>query len=243
MINAILDEKFQLNLSKIHQKYKYNCNLMKIAKPILKEVAELHWRIPPLKKELRRQYAIFKNNNHMINNSRYIQENFNICYGQEKTINKFFFGRVLSKKLGWKWLKSKIFSGIHHVLYLQTFDQIYEIENLSKQAKSIIDDFEKLIEGVKTEIQSNIKTEVRSKIKNEKRKELPPTDTKIRLSLKDKKIQEPIHTVRFQANLDLPDNWLVGSDGQRYQIILGIPVSMDEKIAKEFEMKGLGKIL
>ena len=258
-INSILNGKYQSNLLKIREEYQYYANLRKIAKPILEEVDNSQERIFSLIHELKRQYAIFMNN--PPENSRYIKENFNICYNLKKEMTKFFFGRVLSPKLGWKWIKSEYSFPTVHVLHLKTADQLYEIEQLYKESVVFIDRFEKQLSDLTSEIQSNIRAEKRSDVSEKTRNEVlkgiadsapqitPPSESlphqpvhaRTKFFKEDKKPTEEL--VKFEANLDLPTNWLTSSDGHRYQIIPGLPVSMILNVAQEFEKKGYGRII
>jgi len=215
-INSILDGSYQLYLLKIREEYQYYYNLRQIARPILNEVHDLHCRIFPLIDDLNKQYAIFKNNS--IENSHYIKENFRDCYNYKKEMTKFFFGKVLSEKLGWKWLRDDYDSW--KILHLKTSEQLYEIQKLSKDALKIIDKFEMLIKGLSYEIQSNSKTTIKTPVTPLSRK-----------------------TVRFEANSNLTDNWLIASNGMKHQVIPGLSVDMDQQIALEFEKKGFGRIV
>jgi len=255
LINIILDGKFQLKLLKTYEQYQFDCDLRVTAKPILEDVYKSHMKIIFSIKELKRQYAIFKNNK--LKNYDIIKENFNICYNSKSVTTKLFFGSVLSPKLGWKWLKSQYSTHIQHVLYLQTYEQIFEIQKLLKEVTLIIDQFEKLIQGLAIEINSNLITEKQKEPKEKVHKSEFPLNSKqdihqkqnISNSLTSKHNQEsniaalPREIVRFEANLDLSDNWLVDSNGMRYQVILGLPVQMTKQVAEEFEKKGFGRIV
>ncbi|MBN1195665.1 MAG: hypothetical protein JXA08_10050 [Methanomicrobiaceae archaeon] len=283
-INSVLNGKFQSELSKIREDYIYQKNLRKIAQPILTEVYDSHLKLHSHRKDLNRQYAIFKG--HSVENFRTIKENFSICYNLRKEINTFFFGKVLSPKVGWKWIKSDYSTYKRQVLLLSNTDQLFEIQKLAKEASEKISEFEKLLSGLTNEIQSNIKNnsqrssmkvvptqniqinfipephEVKSFIQEpyEPGSFIPePYEAKyksLRTSplLIDNKISEieknskfhnpsPREIVKFEANLNLTQNWLEGSDGVKYQVIPGLINMLSKEIAEEFEEQGYGRII
>ena len=259
-VNSILNGEYQLKLLKICEEYEYLSNLRKIAKPILEEVESSQTRIIELIRELKRQYAIFKNNS--FTDSPYIRENFHICYSIKKEMTKYFYGTVRSKKLGWKWLKSEYYSHIEHVLHLKTIDQLFSIEKLSKEAIPLIDKFETQLETLASNIQENKiiekKTDFKEKIhqsgpsKNhfpiKSRRVFVPNSITLNpneaISNSSQDRIKPLQEfVQFEPKLDLSTNWLEDSDGIHYQVVPGLPGGMVLKAATEFEKKGFGRII
>jgi hypothetical protein len=244
---------------KNREEYDSILSLREVAKPILEEVDESHQKIFSLIHELDRQYAIFKENS--FDNSVCIKENFSICYEMKKEMTKYFFGTVLSKGLGWKWIRSRYSIHIDQVLQLQSVDQLFEIQRLSHEAIKKIDVFEKQLKNIKNNIQSTRKNEL-PKVTDQKRNtsptqrittptfQIPPysSEKNNRSVPKERKSTDisknpSEEIVKFEVNLDLPTNWLVGPDGHQYQVIPGLPVGLMINVAKEFEKKGYGRII
>jgi len=173
-INSVLDGVFQSDLDKISEEYEYLSTVRKVAKTILQDVHSSHERIKTLFNELKRQYAIFKSNS--LNDFPQIRDNIHTCYEYKKEINKFFFGQVLSTKLGWKWIQVSYLSYTIHVLHLQSFEQIFEIQKRSKEASEKIDKFESLLKTISADIGSNIKKELKQNTQyKEKLRPAPPS--------------------------------------------------------------------
>lgn len=275
-VHSILNGSYQTNLEKIREEFEYFQNLRMVAKPALNEVYKSHRKIINSIRDLKRQYAIFKN--YPIDDHYQIKDNIRLLYNTKREMTKFFFGRVLSPKLGWIWIKSDHSSHIEHVLHLKTYEQISEIERLSIEATKKIDIYERLLTGLTQQIQQKIKTESKpeikekipenkislwgksklSKIQNVPNQEMldpsqdepnPPPKWKLKYLASQKGDNESNFSelfekvVRFEANCELKDNWLVDSNGIKHQVIPGLPVDMTESVAIEFEKQGYGRII
>lgn len=275
-VHSILDGSYYSNIEKIRKEFVYYQELRIIASPVLKEVNTSHRKIIKSIHDLKRQYAIFKN--YPVDDPYQIKDNIRLLYNTKKEMTSFFFGRVLSPKLGWIWIKNDHSSHIEHLLHLKTYEQVYEIERMSLEATKIIDTYERLLIGLTQQIQQKIKTESKPEIKEKipenkispsgkskqsKTQDLP--NHPISNPHQDKSIPRPkwklqylaskkgraglegsesFETmVRFEAKCELIDNWLLSSNGIKYQVIPGLPVDMDESVAIEFEKLGYGRIV
>lgn len=262
-IKVVLKGEYEKYLTEFETHYRNKLRLKKIARPELKKLSDINDRKFEYDEQMKKFYAIFKNNKW--DDHRSMQQDIHEMYDSFKKFNEAR-GKIVSPRNGFVW-KDYMHLGREQPLLNLISDnqidlihnQLLNVEAEEKKFLSVINCIKQLIEQKipekndrmielfctpKPEDQEPDHYRNKKLFRKQLQKEKDPVSSE---KVQPKRPTSPPPTqnaiVGFEFSPILPSIWIESQRGWKYQNPAGCTWEINKGDALEFEMKGYGKII